>query len=47
MTSDKRILTFNDFEKTVSGRYQSHDTHLYKPVLEFLGQGFNGSEIYN
>lgn len=38
MTSDKRVMTFDGFEKTVSARYQQHDIHLHKPTLEFIGQ---------
>jgi phage protein U len=36
-TSDKKILTFNSFEQTVSGRWATHDRILKKPQSEFLG----------
>lgn len=36
-TSDKRILTFNDFKKDVAGRWESHVVIGQKPRLEFLG----------
>lgn len=38
-TSDKKILTFNNFTQNVSGRWASHDRIGLKPRQEFLGPG--------
>lgn len=35
-TSDKRILNFNSFQKTVSGNWGTHDRIGKKPQSEFL-----------
>ena len=36
-TSDKKILTFNDFNQKVSGRWSKHDVIGGKPKSEFNG----------
>lgn len=36
-TSDKKILNFNEFQKTVSGNWAKHDRVGKKPLSEFLG----------
>jgi len=36
-TSDEKILTFNDFKQTVTGRWATHDRIQKKPISEFLG----------
>lgn len=41
-TSDARILNFNNFQKTVSGRWGTHDRIGKKPQSEFLGAGLSG-----
>lgn len=35
-TSDKRVLNFNSFQKTVSGNWATHDRIGKKPQSEFL-----------
>lgn len=35
--SDKKILTFKDLKKTVSGKWQKHEIILNKAKQEFLG----------
>lgn len=36
-TNDKRILTFNDMTREVSGRWVEHEVLSVKPKPEFLG----------
>lgn len=36
-TSDKKILSFKNFQQDVSGRWASHERILKKPKSEFLG----------
>lgn len=38
-TSDKKILTFNDFKQSVSGRWAVHERIGEKPRSEFIGPG--------
>ncbi len=38
-TSDKRILNFNEFKRTVSGRWADHPRVGKKPKKQFLGPG--------
>ena len=35
--SDKKILTFNDFNQEVGGRWSEHKRVMKKPLLEFNG----------
>jgi hypothetical protein len=37
--SDKKVLTFNNFSKTVSGNWGTHERVGKKPQSEFLGPG--------
>lgn len=37
--SSKKVLTFNDMERKVSGRWVVHDVIKGKPKSEFLGAG--------
>ena len=37
--SSKKVLTFNDMEREVSGRWVVHDVIKGKPKSEFLGAG--------
>ena len=41
-TSDAKILNFNNFQKTVSGNWGTHDRIGKKPQSEFLGAGLSG-----
>jgi hypothetical protein len=41
-TSDSKILNFNDFQKTVSGNWGTHERIGLKPQSEFLGAGLSG-----
>lgn len=36
-TSDKKILNFNDFQQSVSGKWAVHERIQKKPKSEFLG----------
>lgn len=36
-TSDKKILNFNSFKRTVSARWTSHPRNGYKPLKQFIG----------
>lgn len=36
-TSDKKILTFSDFNQNISGRWAKHERMIKKPQSEFLG----------
>lgn len=38
-TSDKKILTFNDFKQSISGRWAVHERIGEKPRSEFIGPG--------
>ena len=41
-TTDKKILTFSNFSRQVSGRWNSTDTLRGKPVKEYLGDASGG-----
>lgn len=36
-TNDKRILTFNEFTRSISARYGKHEIINRKPKLEYMG----------
>lgn len=37
-TSDKRIMSFNNFSRTVKGRWIEHNMYKRKPRSEFIGK---------
>lgn len=41
-TSDSKILNFNDFQRTVSGNWGTHERIGKKAQSEFLGAGLSG-----
>ena len=41
-TSDRRVLNFDDFNKTVSGNWAKHERIGKKPKSEFLNPGLQG-----
>ena len=43
-TTDKKILTFSNFSRQVSGRWKSTDTLRGKPVKEYLGDALRPIE---
>lgn len=40
-TSDKKILTFSNMKRTVSGRWVTHNSIKKKPFSEFEGSGLD------
>lgn len=41
-TSDAKVLNFNDFQRTVTGNWGTHERIGKKPLSEFLGPGLQG-----
>ncbi|MFX3635460.1 MAG: phage tail protein [Candidatus Pristimantibacillus sp.] len=37
--SRNKTMTFNDFKRTTSARWATHDVHLKNPIVEYLGPG--------